>query len=95
MQDVSYILVATTVLEVSKWAQDLKAEVDALGLLDGRSALHCAAAAGDAQCLKRLLLARGDPQRRDQLRMLPLDVAARVHAEEAQEAGEVSSCFKR
>ena len=64
---------------------DLHAEVDAVGQLDGRTALHCACAAGDAKCVKRLLAARADPQRRDQLRMLPLDVAARQRAEEAQE----------
>ncbi|CAK9007057.1 unnamed protein product [Durusdinium trenchii] len=64
---------------------DLQAEVDAVGQIDGRTALHCACAAGDAQSVRCLLAARADPQRRDHLRMLPLDVAARLRAEEAQE----------
>ncbi|CAJ1377331.1 unnamed protein product, partial [Effrenium voratum] len=65
---------------------DFRAEVNAAGRLDGRCALHHAAQAGDAQSVRWLLAARADPQRRDDLRMLPLDVAARVRAEEVQEA---------
>lgn len=38
-------------LQLTQLLLDLTADVDALGLLDGRSALHCAAYAGDAERL--------------------------------------------
>jgi len=64
----------------------LRAPVDAASRVDGRTPLHCAAASGDAKCVKALLKARANPGVRDMLRMLPLEMSARVRASEAQDA---------
>ncbi|CAE7775818.1 unnamed protein product [Symbiodinium sp. KB8] len=64
---------------------DLRACPHAAGSRDGRSALHLAAASSDVESVRRLLAARANPDCRDQLRMLPLDIAARLRAQDVQE----------
>jgi len=62
-----------------------RASVDAANSRDGWTPLHCAAAAGDGGCVRELLEARADPERQDEVRRLPLELAVRSRSEEAQE----------
>jgi len=63
----------------------LRATVDVVSGIDGRTPLHYAAAAGDKKCVQLLVDHNADLHLRDKLRRLPLELAARVRAEEAQE----------
>lgn len=63
---------------------ELRAPVDLVCDQDGRTPLHCAAAAGDARCVRLLLEFRASPSARDHMRKLPLELAARMRAEDVQ-----------